>query len=314
MDSSCLKLPYQDEYVSIDEDLAGLTILHLQSGPWGPHITRLAKQFRAKRIDFRATEDWTDTDLSFLKEFGELQSLDVELPFQWAEHTLDFLAYVPNLTSLNLRAGPRVRWEKIETLKRLRELAVFLRSPGPEPRPIEFSALTDLVRCRLGWTPAWNSVLKAKQIKDLQIHEIYNNIPAQLTHLDCSSLLGLERLTLLGCKRLKSITLGSDVRIRELWVNGSPRLHLGSLLGEHLEKLTVIGNVASEWEEIAKAKRLKRLDISFASKLRSAPFIKELPMLELVSISGKLPEDEEAYMKAINDRFRAKRKKEAKIA
>ncbi len=301
---------YHDDRVAIYDDKDGTRLFSLVNGPWLPKYTRLAKQYGVNAISFYGTNDWTDAECSFLRDFPELQSLSAKLPSLWAEHSLGFLDHVPNLTSLILRGGPRVHWEKVESLKRLRLLKAHLYRVNPRPRPLDFTALHELIELQFDWTKSWSSALHARQLRQISIGVAEWGIPERLVHLDCSGLPALVELTLAPCTRLETVTLYPEARVWKVHINNCPTLRLGALLSEHLERLTIIGKIESDWGEIAKAKYLKVLNIWSTRTVKSAQFIKELPHLEVVRIEGNLPDDEKSYIRAINEKTIERLKKE----
>jgi hypothetical protein len=283
---------FVDKTCRIDEE-HGFRCLELEiEHPWSEKITALARKYK-------------------------VNGLVVHITAPWKNKSLDFLSKLPDLVFLNLITRELIPWHVIESLSKLKELALssnsmmlgndrFALGPAPEPSAIDFTKMKSLRHCRMNWSPTWASLLKVKRLRSLEIGDAFT-----LPELDCTALECLEKLTIAGAPKLRRIALHDRTPLKRLYLNNVTKLNADwPRLARDLDNLTIVGKMATPWEDLRHAKNLRNLVIFGVNKFGSAQFLKELPKLYSVTIeSSNLSTEDRALIGKINEQARADWKK-----
>jgi hypothetical protein len=250
----------------------------------------------------RVYRSWPPAAAALAKRF-KVRGLSVCIPPK-GDPSLDFLADVPNLRAIHVTSHPALAWNKLESLTGLESITLSC-DYGKPPEKIEFACFKKLTYCCLSWNDSWASILQAKILDTLHVHDAED-----LLELDCTELKKLERLTLWGCFKLKSIALPDSAKLRRLSINGCPKLKLDwKRIGRDLEDLNINGMIASPLEELRQLKKLIVFHLVNVKRIKSLAFVRDLPRIAAVYTDADLSKADRALVIDINEKGEKKFKK-----
>lgn len=243
----------------------GHVSLNLGGERWSERIERLCRRFGVTSLTFN--------NLSVRKG------------------SIGFIRSVPTLRKLSISTIDPIDLSPIEGMANLELL--WLRwdvdrwdAHATPPPALDFTTLPNLKRCRIRLHPPFESLLACEWLTELEVYDT-----AGRAHLDLNRLKRLGKLTLENCLGMRSFTLSERARLRELEITSCLTLKVDwQRVGRDLEDLSINGRVGFPLDEIAAARKLKRLGL-FKRNLPSLKFVKRLPRLWTLNWLPTAPED-----------------------
>jgi hypothetical protein len=235
-----------------------------------------------------------------------------------------FISQLPKLQYVRLFAGALKDIESVQSLPRLRYLAI-LYTTKHQPITIDFVSLSALERVELQWFEGAEAIFKARQIRSLHLLDCPFSSSDLFVKLDrlislrlsvgnlidtrgFSRLSSLRWLGLLDQKELRDFGgLSGLASLGFLWIEACPNLkNIEWLAGmRQLETLRIIdcGEVTGI-KVLRSLPRLRHVHIHGSTKVASGDlaFLRSLPNLDSVVVKH-LPEGEVAYWAQRNKRY-----------